>query len=656
MPEYPPEPLKLARWGTEVVLKPHQVSAVRRMMALRRGGIYFDVGVGKTYTGIGILCAARQQGWAKRPIIVVPLSLAWQWHKHIKKALPDYRVAVIGSVRTLVKGVWKSRTDTPEERAAKWTRFMAGGYDVVILTLPSLARTRLNEQSVRAYAEATAAIQRDLILRKRNAKRRGNLMTPRQRALVNEGVKAWIAEKLELKGKSYDPGITWDDIACDLLIIDEWQNFKNLFLPAAREGGVPKYIGNPGPGSDRAWNLEFRAAAVRARSGGAGVVELSGTPAKNGPGELFNALWMIDPDAFRRIGITDFEGFLSRFCRFEAKFCFKGLKLEMRAACTGFQNLQDLRALMDRYTLTRTAAQVGLKLPEPEVRQVPVTLDERQEARYAVLNARLERLLTKKRVGHAALGIQMRLALVAVHADLEGRVVGGDDALAHGAGDAEETESAPSDDASAEAAGAAQPGEDATGSGGDDDAGGGAGLDPEDLEEEDEALPPEPKRVPYTWLDAETVPDPSSAKFTALAKEIVARPGCGHIVFLDNVAAHKWVKMVLVGVGVPAERIAILNAKSAKGALERQQIAAKFNGDPEQGIAPSSTCSSRTRSRTRASTSRRARARSITSTSRGSRPRSGSATAARGARATSTTRSRSSITSRSAARTVPATT
>ena len=36
-----------------------------------------DVGVGKTYTALGILARARQEGWVRRPVILVPNSNAY---------------------------------------------------------------------------------------------------------------------------------------------------------------------------------------------------------------------------------------------------------------------------------------------------------------------------------------------------------------------------------------------------------------------------------------------------------------------------------------------------------------------------------------------------------------------------------------------------
>jgi hypothetical protein len=37
------------------------------VLANRGGLIAFDVGVGKTYTGIAVLAQARQDGWCRRP-------------------------------------------------------------------------------------------------------------------------------------------------------------------------------------------------------------------------------------------------------------------------------------------------------------------------------------------------------------------------------------------------------------------------------------------------------------------------------------------------------------------------------------------------------------------------------------------------------------
>jgi superfamily II DNA or RNA helicase len=520
-PSYDAEPLPVARWAKDgVQLHPHQVAGARRVLANRGGLVAFDVGVGKTYTGIAVLARARQEGWCRRPVVLVPNSIVWKWEGDIRRVLPDYRVAVIGSKRKVVargerKGLVTSETDNPAERAEKWTRFQAGEFDVVLLTYTALARTRMNEAAIRQYADQTEAIRREVRLRQRNAKDSKKL-TERQQAILKEGVAAWIAEQMELpEGWAYDPGVAWDDIGIDLLIVDEAQNFKNLYLPEPREGGVPRFMGNAGEGSKRAWQLDFRCAAVQRRTGGAGIVLLSATPAKNSPLEFYNLVQYVDHEAWSRMGIRDPEQFIDRYLRIELKPVVD-TKMEVveRSAVVGFQNLHELREVIFRYGEFKTAEDVGLKLPEPKVHVVEVDMNDAQDAKYALYVGQIEEALQSTRTSDKAriLGLLARLALVAVHPHL------------------------------------------------------------------DEG---------HDWKTAATAGvEPASPKFEAMAKRVLLNRTCGHIVFVDNVAAHRWVVQTLVKAGIPEARIAVLNAEMAPAAADRLRIAKEFNGEPEEGLAP----------------------------------------------------------------------
>lgn len=527
-PSWSTEPLPIARWRKDGPrLHPHQVAGARRVLANRGGLVAFDVGVGKTYVGIAVLAQARQEGWVKRPVILVPNSIVWKWAADIKRVLPDYRIGIIGSKRKVLqrgprKGLVTSDTDEPQERASKWTRFQGGEYDVVLLTYTALGRTRMNEGVIKDYANATEAIQREIRLRQRNAQEASKL-TERQAAILREGVAAWVAEQMEIpEDWEYDPGIAWDDIGIDLLIVDEAQNYKNLYLPEPREGGVPRFMGNAGEGSKRAWQLDFRTAAVRRRTGGSGVVLLSATPAKNSPLEFYNLIQYLDHDAWSRMGIMDPEQFIDRYLRIEIKPVVDS-KMEVveRAAVVGFQNLHELRDTIFRYGEFKTADQVGLKLPQPRSQIVEVDMDALQNAKYDKYIRLIEDALESSEASDKAkiLGLLARMAMVAIHGRLD---------------------------------------------------------ESYDWKEGNAAL----------TAEGEGKVDPHSPKFDALAKRVLANRTCGHIVFVDNVAAHAWVRAVLVEAGLPSERIAILNAAMAPGAADRARIAKEFNGSADEGLEP----------------------------------------------------------------------
>lgn len=83
----------------------------------------------------------------------------------------------------------------------------------------------------------------------------------------------------------------------------------------------------------------------------------------------------------------------------------------------------------------------------------------------------------------------------------------------------------------------------------------------------------------FTWETAigESAPNPNSPKFAAIAERIVASPDCGHIVFMEAKAGHRWLSQVLTDAGIAADRIGVMNSDVGTAA-ERNQIAADFNG------------------------------------------------------------------------------
>jgi hypothetical protein len=531
IPTYEGGVLNIARWTEKgPQLKPHQVAGVLRILDLGRGLIAFDVGVGKTYTAIGVIAAARQEGRIRRPVVLVPSSLVWKWHDDFLCVLQDYRVLVIGSNRKQIsrgkrKGFITSESDTPEERAEKWSAFQAGLYDVVVLSYDALGRTQMNKEALLRYVDTIEGLQRQIKLRQRNAAKKSvDKLSERERAILKHGARAFVEEMLELPpGHKFDPGIAWDDIGIDMLVVDEAAAFKNSYKPESREHGLPKFMGSSGDGSKRAWQLDFRAAAVRQRTGGAGIVLLTATPAKNSPLEFYNLIQLIDPYAFSTKGLMDPEQFIDRFLRIESREIIDmTLKQSLRSVVDGFKNLDDFGTIIKTYGEFRSAEEVNLTIPEPRTEQVRVPLGPDQEDKYSELVRKLERALQMSQVQGSSqnkiLGLLARLSMVALHARLDGGV------------------------------------------------------------EYKQAL----SVPPGDW---------AAPKLTACAERVAASSGCGHIIFCEPTAVHLWMREVLVAHKIPRERIAILNAIETKQSADRLRIARDFNGIVSTPPAPGACAS-----------------------------------------------------------------
>ena len=432
IPTFEASTLEIARWNEHgPQLKAHQNAGALRINHYGFGLVAFDVGVGKSFTAIAGVALARQEGRVRRPVFLVPSSLVWQWYDNFMCVLPDYRVAVIGSKRKELsrgknRGQITSEPDTPEERAEKWTALQAGLLDVVILSYDALGRTKMNEEALLAYVEKVGAIQRQVALRQRNAKKKAqSKLSEREKAILNHGVRAFIEEQLELPpDRKYDPGIAWDEIGIDMLVVDEAASFKNSYKPEPREHGMPKYMGSSSGSSKRAWQLDFRAAAVRRHTKGPGIVLLTATPAKNSPLEFYNLIQLMDPWAFSGRGLMDPEQFIDRFLQIESRQVVDvTLRPATRSVVAGFKNLDDLRTIIHTYGEFRSAEQVHLRIPEPRSELVRVSMNAEQVHLYGRLVRKINELISKPGSGRSKiLGLLVRLSVIALHPELDGGV------------------------------------------------------------------------------------------------------------------------------------------------------------------------------------------------------------------------------------------
>lgn len=576
LPTFPPDPIPIARWGHRVSLRPHQRSAARRLIHNNGGLAALDVGVGKTYTGIATLAYLRQIGRARRPVIIVPNTIVWKWMREILRALPDYRVVVIGAEEYLGKGgIPRSRLDERSERLQKWSEFKLGLYDVAIVSFSTFSRVTVTEESLRQFLEETPPVMRDVGLKsddlseelsnlqklytdreqlrqkiarlqekqatetlkpeeakqlsgaeekaKKLDTRLGRLQSVADRITAavdpSERHRAILQESInewvaEAKEEQLGDGIEWESLKVDLLILDEAQNMKNLWPVGRREGGVPKYLGAIAEGSDRAMAFAIRAFLVQKETGGSGVVLLSATPAKNSPLEFFTLLGFVDHYVWTKRGILDPDYFIDRYLKLEMRTSLKpNGKIENRTAVVGFVQLPELRDIINKYGEFKTAQEVGLKLPEAKQKNEFIPMSEEQVAKYRVLRSKYEDIVSSRE------GMKEKHKLLGLLQKM---------ALV--------------------------------------------------------ALHPELEQQPedgWTWARAgSAVKNRASPKLLRAIELVKERPNCGHIIFCDNVAVHRWLFDLLVEAGIGPERIAVLNAERAKTSLARQEIADGFNGTP----------------------------------------------------------------------------
>lgn len=372
--EFSNQPIHIGGMNTEG-LKAFQYGGVRWALAAGKGIVAADVGLGKTVRGLMLAKLARQTGQAKRPVFVVPKSVIANWCAEAEKWFPGSRVLTIGeSYEPGRDGKLKARPDDAATRRRKLQSLRQNDYDFVFVSQPAWNELDVSPALKERYGEDDFWTQRARALEAaKGDKKRGKVRT------------AFEQEQAKREFTKREDTVHFDELGIDMLLMDEAHAYKNLFAARQRFGETPKFLGGSGQ-SKRAQDTFHKTRALREANGGKGVYMLTATPTKNSPLEVYSMLSHVAPEAFERMGIKNAEDFLDRFCVFEQRRILKvNGEFDEDLCVTGFKNLSELREVMRRFIDRKTAADVGLELPERNDEEHLVDMTPAQQSAYAEL-------------------------------------------------------------------------------------------------------------------------------------------------------------------------------------------------------------------------------------------------------------------------------
>ncbi len=396
--------------GLTTAMRPNDYhwDSLRWALHQGKGIIADDVGLGKTVRGLMLARLAKMNGKAQKPTFVVPKSVLANWVAETELWFPGSRVLVIGESYSRDKaGNLKSKPDTADERNRKYHDLTQNDYDFVFISQPAFNELDVDPVTKGQYLGEDFWAQR--------GEKLGNAGDKKVRR---------VREQFDQAAGDRDFGkrtgaIYFNQLPIDMLIVDEGHAYKNLYAAKARFGESPKFLGGQGQ-SNRAFDMGFKAKWLRDKNEGKGIYTLTATPTKNSPLEVYSMLSFIAPEEFVRIGIRNSEEFLDRYCEFKNETIL-GLNgaVEDGLVTAGFKNLDELRGIMSKYIMRRTAKDVGLKLPVPTDDMQLVDMSPRQAEVYGELRAQLAEVGGKDAEGDAhVFSIMDKMAKAALDLEL----------------------------------------------------------------------------------------------------------------------------------------------------------------------------------------------------------------------------------------------
>ncbi|WP_029831783.1 SNF2-related protein, partial [Vibrio parahaemolyticus] len=375
--------------------------------------IAFGTGLGKTLTGLGLVQYNLETKRANRVAIVVPKSVLENWfyeadlffgesnlsdkvfiglevHKDDDgKIIREPVLDETGEPKLDKKGDpilrAKLTVDTNGKRVAEQLHQLTQSTArIVVMTKDVYNRIPLKPDTITAN-----------VLEMRDA----GLIAGSSKLVKEAESHTEKAKNARFEAKYADDGTAkneelpyFEDLLFDSVMVDEAHDFRNSYKGGSYRNNLA-FLPSQAQ-ADRAIDMQLKNNVIKARNDGRGVYFLTATPTVNSPVDMFNMLSHIIPaDTFAKMGIFDSDDFIRMFGKTgEALVTKISGEVEQREALLGFQNLDALRNIVNRYMTIEDAKSVGANVHIPDLisQQSFVQMNSEQEALYEELRQRAD--------------------------------------------------------------------------------------------------------------------------------------------------------------------------------------------------------------------------------------------------------------------------
>ena len=379
-----------------------QIKGVSMLCNKGNGILAYDVGVGKTVTGIVATVNQIQTGKAKRPIICVPKNVYKKWIKEIKQHFPNQTINELGNFSEKDLGRFKDsdgKVNLPEGALNVCTYEALQKVTFKEETLNGdLRDDMLDSQSVYDYDEYGNLVE--------------DTRSEREKAQAEEKLMKMLGIAAEAK-----PGaVYWEDLGIDHITVDELHNFKNVFsIPrtfgkSVRSTNEKKtdywgrkikadddpgqlsneYSGMQGATSGRAMKLFAISQLIQRETNGRGFFGLSATPFNNSPVEIYNILSMVARNRLKDLEIYNLQDFMKQFAEMKPdwKVTANGDVVSAQVM-KNFKNLNALQNLITEFIDKVDGEEAGVVRPYKRVHKPELDLTPLQKA---IIKAETDRM------------------------------------------------------------------------------------------------------------------------------------------------------------------------------------------------------------------------------------------------------------------------
>ena len=353
-------------------LRPHQKDAIWRVLQDGTGGLYHEVGFGKTFAMAASAMELRRLGLSRKPMFVLLKSTVEQFAAEFQRLYPGARL-LVPTAEDFQK----------ENRRELMARIQTGDWDAVLLSTEQFTSIPVSPETEAAFVQEQID-QFSAALRMEEAERResGERQAGRTEKDIAKAIQRFAARLNELQGQlaqRRDDAVVFEDLGVDMLFVDEAQQFKNLPI-VTRQKNVRGLA--TASKVQRAPDLRMKARWLQQRQDGRGLVMATGTPLSNTLAEMWVSNMFLQPDEMEARGLQHFDAWANTFGEIvRQNEITVGGKLKEVSRFARFTNVPELSAFWQRVADIRMSADV----PDMERRKPRIVGGEREGSPIMVL-------------------------------------------------------------------------------------------------------------------------------------------------------------------------------------------------------------------------------------------------------------------------------
>jgi N12 class adenine-specific DNA methylase/adenine-specific DNA methylase len=292
--EYDGSHITFGAIAQDIELRPHQLNAIAHILYGGNTLLAHEVGAGKTFEMVAAAMEAKRLGQCHKSLFAVPNHLTEQWAGEFLRLYPSANILVA------------TKKDFEMRNRKKFcAKIATGDYDAVIIGHSQLEKIPLSKER----QENLLRDQLDEIeegIRELKASK-GERFSIKQLEKTKKSLEVRLSKLLDAKKR--DDVVTFEQLGCDRLYIDEAHNFKNLFLYTKMRNVAGLSTSEAAKSSD----LFMKCRYLDELTDNKGVIFATGTPISNSMTEMFTMQRYLQHDRLNALGLLHFDSWASIF-------------------------------------------------------------------------------------------------------------------------------------------------------------------------------------------------------------------------------------------------------------------------------------------------------------------------------------------------------